>query len=410
MIDQKGVVDFLSSNNYDLRKSGNGRWIDQKCAADVVTVIADCVLQYGLIDETNSFTSRDVWHAEYTVENVQAIFRKPGVEEAKARNEYDKFFQQPMEMFANAGIMSKTKRGRENFYSILDFDLLEFIALRERNALFFLTRYIDKVLADSGLQPDFDYFFAVQDEDSYNKVKESFRTFIISNTPINGATECNRIFIKVVNPLAYEKQAKGTERGRISRHPITYDMLMYNRNNFRDEFANKPKGITRKEYAEVHPAEINEAYFRYQSGKAKRLLREYNKKVRGGHTEYFGQGDIDGAATHMHHIFPESEFPDISYYAENLIALTPSQHLNIAHPNGKTYVIDKDIQRDLITAKIAAIQDSILRDPEGTLYNFHNLVFVLSVGFEDDSFLSIEPLDFESVADRMQLYYQVVNL
>ena len=36
---------------------------------------------------------------------------------------------------------------------------------------------------------------------------------------------------------------------------------MYNRPNFRDIYADKPKGVTRKEYVATHPIEINEDYY-----------------------------------------------------------------------------------------------------------------------------------------------------
>ncbi len=53
-------------------------------------------------------------------------------------------------------------------------------------------------------------------------------------------------FIKVLNPLAYFKNSCGTEKGRLSEQNITYDMLMYNRNNFRDIYSDKPKGRYKK--------------------------------------------------------------------------------------------------------------------------------------------------------------------
>jgi hypothetical protein len=126
------VVSFINSNNYDLRKSGNGRWIDQKCAADVVTVVCDCISQYV---ENNSakFTSSDIWHYKYTVENVESVFKKPSPDEEKAVAEYNKFFMQPMEMLAYSGVLSKTKEGRLNIYSVVRKDLLEYLALREKN-------------------------------------------------------------------------------------------------------------------------------------------------------------------------------------------------------------------------------------------------------------------------------------
>lgn len=81
---------------------------------------------------------------------------------------------------------------------------------------------------------------------------------------------------------------------------------MYNRNNFRDVYADKPKGVTRKEYATEHPVEVNRAYYHYQSGKAKRFLRLFNDQNRGGQTEHLEAAHMNDKAIHMHHIFPRS--------------------------------------------------------------------------------------------------------
>ena len=53
----------------------------------------------------------------------------------------------------------------------------------------------------------------------------------------------------------------------------------------------------------------------------------------------------------MHHIFPEADYPEIGSYLENIIALTPTQHLNYAHPNGHTQEIDEQYQHLLLLAK-----------------------------------------------------------
>jgi len=182
MLTQENIRAFLAQRNYDLRISGNGRWIDQKCAADVVTVVADCIMNYGFAHEGEFFTTPDVWHYEYTVENVEAIFRKPGVERIEAKNEYDKFFQQPMEMLAYAGVLKKQKRGSRNYYAIADSGVLEYVALRERNALFFLKTYIERVLTDSGIYPLFENFFRLQTKDAYNDMKQGYANFIIQHT------------------------------------------------------------------------------------------------------------------------------------------------------------------------------------------------------------------------------------
>lgn len=87
---------FFAELDYDIRKSGDARWIDQKCTYDVVSIIADCIVEY--VDNTAAsdgatieFTVSDIWHSDYARENVIEIFSKPDPE-LKAGNEYDKYF------------------------------------------------------------------------------------------------------------------------------------------------------------------------------------------------------------------------------------------------------------------------------------------------------------------------------
>ncbi len=407
MLTQQAIIDFCNQYDYDIRKSGNGRWIDQKCAADVVTVIADCIYNYELENRGGSFSSLDIWHYDYAIENIEEIFKKPGVESKSAKNEYDKFFQQPMEMLANARVLSKNKQGNRNIYKVNNVEVLEYIALRERNALFFLKTYIEKVLSDSGIYDVFEEFFGQQTKEAYQKVKTAFSNFTIRYTKINGEVECNRIFIKVLNPLAYFKNSRGTEKGRISEQNITYDMLMYNRNNFRDIYSDKPKGVTRKDYAAVHPAEVNEAYYHYQSAKAKRFLRLFNDQNRNGQPEHLEISHMHDKAIHMHHIFPESVFPEICYYLENIIALTPTQHLNYAHPNGKTQEIDEQYQHLLLLSKADRIQENLTDVAVEKIYEFSNFLFVLNVGFDNDDLLEIADMDFCAVVNAINVHYAV---
>ena len=154
------IKEFMRGYDYDIRKSRNARWIDQKCTPDVLCVIADCITQYVNNNTENEyFSSVDIWHFEYTIQNVESIFKKPNPSENKARNEYDKFFQQPMEMFANAGILWKKKIGKRNYYKLCNKMFLEYISMREMNALKFITLYNTKVLQDSGIYKYFEAFF-----------------------------------------------------------------------------------------------------------------------------------------------------------------------------------------------------------------------------------------------------------
>lgn len=407
MLTQQAIVDFCNQHDYDIRKSGNGRWIDQKCAADVITIIADCIYNYELENNWNIFTTHNIWHCDYTVKNVETIFKKPGVESEVAKNEYDKFFQQPMEMLANAQVLKKIKRGVRNFYQVNDIELLEYIALREKNALFFLKIYIEKVLGDSGIYQAFDDFFTKQTQEAYQNVKQTFSDFTIKYTKINGIVECNRIFIKVLNPLAYFKNSRGTEKGRMSDQIITYDMLMYNRNNFRDIYANKPKGVTRKEYTLAHPIKVNEAYYHYQSEKAKKYIHRFNDLNRNGKTEHIEFTHMNDIATHMHHIFPKTLYPEICYYLENIIALTPTQHLNYAHPNGHTQEINEQYQYLLLLSKADRIFENLTDNTVDKIYEFSNFLFVLSVGFDNDDILEIADMDFCAIINAINVHFAI---
>ena len=398
------ILKFMDHYNYDIRKSHNARWIDQKCTPDVLCIIADCILEFvNLNPEQEYFSSLDIWHSEYTRQNVESIFKKPNPDEQKARNEYDKFFQQPMEMFANAGILWKKKDGNRNYYKLWNKILLEYISIREMNALKFIELYNTKVLKDSGIYNYFEDFFNNPNNNTYEKMKHEFGRFTVFNTPINGITECNRIFTKVLNPLAFMKNTFGTEKGRMSKNKITKDMLMYNRNNFRDIYVNKPKEMTRAEYYESLIDKPNTNLIKYQSAKAKKLLRAFNDAFNNGLSEVNDALAI-GKAVHMHHIFPENEFQEISSYVENLIALTPGQHLQEAHPDGNTRIIDKGFQQICLLTKADHIEENIKHGKEA-IYSFDNFTYVLSVGFDNNTYEEVEDMNFTELVRLINMEY-----
>ncbi|MDR2905388.1 MAG: restriction endonuclease [Helicobacteraceae bacterium] len=399
------IQNFLSQRNYDVRISGNARWIDQKCTADVVMIVSDCIVCYVEDVPKKIFSSRDIWYNKYTVENVEAIFKKPNPNEAKARNEYDKFFQQPMEMLAYAGVLIKTKKGNSNLYSIGDNEILEYLAIRDRNALTFLQLYISKVLSDSGIKHLFDEFFDKQTKATFYAMKDGFSDFTIKHTKINKSLECNRIFTKVLNPLAFQLSKYGTEKGRLSKDKITLDMLMYNRNNFRDIYADKPKDLTRRQYAEKENISLSSSLISYMSQKAKRLVRSFNDSFRDGKSEVFDERHNSDLATNIHHIFPGSEFPEISAYCENLIALTPTQHFNYAHPDGNTHRIDATYQHICLIAKASVIKETLSDLNREQIYEFRKFMYVLFVGLDNEAFNCIADGDFDDAITAINLAY-----
>lgn len=399
------LLEFLKTKDYDIRKSHSARWIDQKCTADVITLVADCVNQYIAGDLNKLFWRGDIQLFEYTMSNIKYIFKKPGTHEPLAENEYDKFFSQPLELLAYAGVLERKKVSRKNYYTVKNPDILEYLAMREKNSLSFLNCYIHKVMSDSGLYPLFEAFFSKQTNAAYHVLRTGFIAFTMANTPVNGTLECGRIFTKVVNPLAYFHNSKGTQGGHLSKHKITLDMLMYNRDNFRDVYMDKPKEMTRAQYAEKMGISLRSSYTAYLSQKAKRTLKLFNEAYRGGRTEVYDERHISDAATHIHHIFPEASYPEICAYYENLIALTPTQHLNYSHPNGNTRLIDEAFQHICLLAKLESIYENLTAESVDIIYDFSSFMFVLYIGLENELFNEIEPMDFESAVNEINRCY-----
>lgn len=394
IINKEKLTIFFNNQNLDIRETKNGRWIDQKCTPDIVSVVADFILTYlseEVKDLNSKFTNKDIWHSEKSKEVVKNIFKKPNVSEKSAISEYNKLFAQPIKMFAAAGIL-KEYYGEgyygANLYKIVELDILKFISYREINALDFLEVYIKSTLIQSGIYNEFKSFFNIQDSNAYILVKEKFGNFMRKYTNINGTLEPNRIFTKVINPLAFKENSKGTERGRISSQNITYDMLMYNRDNFRDIYHEKPKNMTRQEYMEQEKINYNPNLTEYQIGKAKKVVRTYNDEFRNSYSEHYEESEKNNKAVHIHHIFPKYEFIEIAAYIENLISLTPNQHFLRAHPDGNTFYVDTAYQHLLLLSKMDIISDNVKSN--NVIYSMDDFRYVLSIGFKNENFLELD--------------------
>ena len=396
---------FLESHDYDIRKTHNARWIDQKCTMDVVCLVADCIVEFVSRSDTKSFTVNDIWYSDYAVENVQQIFSKPDPSE-KASNEFDKYFGQPIKLLDAAGIIHGERSGRGYLYTVVNQEMLEYISFRERNSYNFLCLYIEKVLRDSGIYHLFEYFFRLQDKNSFKDLKDGYTQFTIQNTPINGATECGRIFTKVLNPLACKNKKCGTVKGYISKDIITQDMLMYNQRNWRDVLSEKPKEMTRVDYEITLPKPSEDYMTTYRIKRAKKNLRKFNDQYRAGKTEVYDERHIMDLATQIHHIFPAADFPEIADFLENLIALTPTQHFSYAHPNNNTQYVDRAFQYLCLIAKTGSIRENILeKTDQPRIYDFTLFLMVLGIGLNAEEFYDIKENDFDGVLNCIEKYY-----
>lgn len=381
------ISSYLNQFDLDIRKSGDARFMDQKCTPDVVCFIADCVINTIQLNQT--FVVSDIWESQYFIKNTRAIFNKPWATDKKAQHEYDKFIQQPLKMLAYAQILEVKKNGNQNVYKIRNEEILDYIAQRERNTYNFLYCYFEKVLTDSGLWRYFiDYKNNPQTKESFNELKARYTRFIIGHTAINGEVEVYRIFPKILNVFAVENQLQGSEKGHISKYIFTFSDLMYNRKNWRD--LNKEKSITRQE-AELQGFDLEqqEAYNSYYVQKAIALIRKIHSE-----SEVHDQWG-NGEATQVHHIFPKSDFPQIAHYIENLILLTATQHNTKAHPSNKTQQVNKDYQLTCLLAKSDSIENSLLRFGE-KYYRKESFVYVINVGLSSNVDMTLSFADLKT--------------
>jgi len=371
------IKEHLEKFDFDVRKSRDARFMDQKVTPDVVCIIADCVVNY-VADRDVAFTKDDIWNDEYFNTNVKDVFKKPDTQNKNTKLEYDKFTSQPLKTLAYAGVLSLQKIKNRNFYKVKNKQLLEFISIRERNAYIFLYNYFIKVLSDSNMLRFFDDFklkcsSGKITNDDFKNLKTRFQKFIIGNTAINGKVEVNRFFPKILNVFSCQNNIQGTIKGRLSERPIYYDDLMYNRLNWRD--IDKNKNISRNEAvskSKTFTNYKNDAYSDYQVKKAMNIIRKMYSS-----SEIKDQWS-NGEATQVHHIFPKSEFIELAYYLENLIKLTPTQHYTKAHPSNNTQNINPDYQMTCLLAKTDSIENSLLKGE--FIYRKESLIYVINTG------------------------------
>ncbi|MGC6469769.1 MAG: hypothetical protein ACON4E_00680 [Flavobacteriales bacterium] len=392
------IDNHLDSFNYDIRKTGNARFIDQKVTPDVLYVIANCVIHFIDNSSNNFFSTKDIWESKFANDEVKYIFNKPDVMNSRARSEYDKFFAQPLKMLEYAKILDSKKIGNINYYSVSKRSILEYISFRERNCFDFINQYLIKVLSDSGIWNLFNNFYKSNTKENFNLLKDGFVEFMINYTKINKPTEPKRIFTKIINPLAHFKKSRGTERGFLSKDIIGFDELLYNRKNWRD--IKKVKGQTRSGYEEEATKDLKKrqsAYTQFTMHQAKKLIEKRYQKISEVQDEY-----AIGDATQIHHIFPRNEFELIESYVENLIALTPTQHFTKAHPNNNTRRIDKAYQYVCLLSKCNSIKESTEVLFDG-FYSKESFNFVLNTGLSTNIFTS--DLSFEEIKNKLTSMY-----
>ncbi len=376
---QEHMRKHLRRFDLDIRKTKISRYFDQKTKIDVVTFLAECVLQLIENDERKKFTIKDVWKMDYFVKNVPDWFKKPTPDDPKAKNEYDKFVSQPLLTLHYSGLLGGIKKRSWEFHCE-DKILLEYVSRNHRKAHEFLSLYYTKVLNDSGLGDYLEEFLKQQNNNTLNLLKTQFYNLMKEHTPVGntyatgdnpGKTECMRMLNPTLNIICAKRNKIGTKSGRLADHVIMADELAYNRINFRD--LKKSKALTRKQ-----ASAIQVPYFDHEESQAKKTMKKMY-----GNKPMFLDEFYHCIQPQIHHIIPKNHNPKFAGYVENMINLSPTQHTDKAHRvDGKVHTNDINIgyQRKLLIAKSFYIEKSLYNGLE--YYSKLDFIDLLNCGMD----------------------------
>lgn len=338
---------------------------EQKTTPDLLWCIAQVVLDISKGSRKKIFSDKeDVRKSQIFNVLMQDYFSKPPQENAE--NEYNKVSSYQLGLLTYAGILKQISNHPKK-YRIEDLNSLEFIAVNDLNASKFLTEYTDKFLRDNGLWEVFDNYQQTPSQYNHLKAKEAYWEWAKINTAVKGNNRKHtyRVFNKMFNVFCYKNRIPGEDSSNITTGPCPYSFLIYNRENFRDK--DKPQSMTRQEYAKQVLSEID------RDGVVATLLQKAKDSVKQKYQDSeitnskFGYAADSGV--HIHHILPQHSYSEYSLARENLIALTPGQHLSFAHIRANTNSIDPLFQAICLKAKLINITTSIKNEEDFYDYN-----------------------------------------
>ncbi|SDU77956.1 hypothetical protein SAMN04489737_0256 [Arcanobacterium phocae] len=389
---EQGLADALVAGYAD-----GARWYDQKVLPGNLAIIAQAV---DLLDINQS---DDGWFTRFQVQKSNSLnfvlereYGKPSLDNENAANEYDKLISQNLSVLACAGVL-ESQSGKCRRYRVRNKPVLVKLSGNESVCRVFLIKYIRWSLENFNWWQNIEnYINGQHTNDDMQTLKRAFCALMVeqglgSRGAKDPCVEASRIFSKVINLIAYQYMVPGVERGKVMKQPPSSYDLTYNRPNFRDYRTGKPKNKTRKEYYQILE---NQAV-----GQRQTILNSAKKKVRDYHAGISEVGDTTGIkASHIHHIFPASQFPALKDTLENLIALTPGQHLGEAHPNGNTTIVDPMFQRICLARKLESIKTSV--DIGDGMYSYENFSQVLKEGWG----LEVKNATYEKLQEMIIAY------
>lgn len=360
----------------DLTKTPRvGVHYEQKITPDLLWSVAHVVLDLIKDNPDLIFTDSDVRDSSVFNSLMQDYFSKAPQEEAE--NEYNKVSSYQLGFFVFAGILEQVG-SRPKQYKVTNQEALEYIAINDLNAVKFLGEYTEKFIQDNGMGDVFETYRQTPNQDNYLRAKEAYWNWAKENTALRGDDRRHtyRVFNKMFNVFCYKNRLPGEDASNVSTGSCPYSFLLYNRTNFRDK--DKPSDMTRQQYHEEVLSEIE------REGVVETLLKKVKDAVKTRHgndseirEENLGYAPNSGV--HVHHILPRHSYPQFSLSKENLISLTPGQHLSRAHIEANTKTINPEFQIICLKKKFEHIKTSISESDD--FYDLKEFITIINTSF-----------------------------
>ncbi|MFA5080844.1 MAG: hypothetical protein WC472_04470 [Candidatus Paceibacterota bacterium] len=358
-----------------LKTPNIGVHYEQKITPDLIWCVSHVVLNLIGNDQSRVFTDKDIRESLVFNSLMRDYFSKAPQENAE--NEYNKVSSYQLGILAFAGILDQVAE-RPKKYQVNNAEVLKFIAVNDFNASSFLCEYTEKFISDNGLSEVFENYRQNPNQDNYLKAKEAYWNWAKTHTAVKGDDRRHtyRVFNKLFNIFCYKNRLPGEDASNITSGPCPYSFLIYNRTNFRDK--DMPSGMTRQQYQEEVLSEIE------QDGVVETLLQKVKDlvKIRHGNDSEIRDHSfnyVTNSGVHVHHILPRHSYPQYSLSKENLISLTPGQHLSLAHVEANTRTINSEFQKVCLKKKFEHIKTSV--ESNDGFYDLKEFIKILNTCF-----------------------------
>ena len=379
--------ELLNDIQVDLRTYGHQICDQKSLCFDVLSVIAECILHYTEQNNDRTFTNQQLQDDDDCKEIIIRSFGKPETNEAP--NEYDKFFGQPLVVFAFARILERDGQ----IYTVLDREELRILAEQPRQAQEFNAVFAQKYFHDSGIGDDLDNFIqdANGDRENAKRLLTSFKVshnqLIHQNTPRKqtrhpitrelgdwppkpadacvccdpprSTLNARRIFYPTMKCVAHRHRTLGGFMGRLTWDVIEQADLRYGGDK-NPQTPGKRRNETRQEWRDRVQNQHNGQQVREREMNLNmtQINRLYQNRSQ------YDVGNVGNGRTQVHHICPQSPRfgnPLLQAYPENMINLTFNPQHTLAHHDGFGGPPNKQFQAELLICNSFYIEREIDR-------------------------------------------------